>query len=399
VIALKSREEFVATASHELQAEGARVLFDRAAGTPAPDWLAAWDEVLVNETPGAAALYAFVSGDGIDARILQQFVDGLTSGLADFGVFRGPPVSLNVVVTFTASPDPAARRSATHLVPRAFFPGLRPHSYAVDLSANAISGGRSSSVREILERALRSSTVPGLDPVELEQRRIVHTSRTSQFYDLMRGRQPVVTYGLVLVNVVIFLLMVGSSGNRSFSTVMHGGPVSDGTVRAWGAQSPTLIEHGQWWRLVSEMFLHASLTHIVFNMASLLAVGTLAERLYGSRKFLAIYLGAGLIGSFVSFAFAVVQGNLNVLGVGASGAIFGVAGALLTVRFQQSDVIPAALRRRVSSSMAPLVLVSLFLAAVTPYVDNSAHLGGLLGGMALSFAFPLVKTAPAASRP
>jgi rhomboid protease GluP len=170
--------------------------------------------------------------------------------------------------------------------------------------------------------------------------------------------------------------------------------VADSTVRDWGAQSPSLIEHGQWWRLFTEMFLHASLTHILFNMASLLAIGTLAERLYGSAKFLAIYLGAGLIGSLVSFSYAVAQGNLNVLGVGASGAIFGVAGALMTVRFQHTDVIPAALRRRVSSSIAPLVLVSLFLAAVTPYVDNSAHLGGLIGGMALSFAFPLTKRAP-----
>jgi rhomboid protease GluP len=226
----------------------------------------------------------------------------------------------------------------------------------------------------------------------------VHASRTNQFYDLMRGRQPFVTYSLVLINVAIFVVMIGFSGSNALSTVLHGGPVADGTVRDWGAQSPTLIEHGQWWRLFSELFLHASLTHIVFNMASLLAIGTLAERLYGSAKFLAIYLGAGLIGSAVSFAFAVAQGNLSILGVGASGAIFGVAGSLLTVRFQHSDVIPAALRRRVSSSMAPLVLISLFLAAVTPYVDNSAHIGGLIGGLGLSFVFPLVKTARAVAQ-
>lgn len=395
MIAPKSQEEFVRTASHELQAEGARVLFDRAIGARGPEWLGAWDEVLLNETPGAAALYAFISGDGTDVQNLQRRLDDLTAGLADLGVFRGAPIALNVAVTFTTTPDAALRRATSHLIPKAFFPGLRPRSYAVDLRSNEVSGGRGSTFREILDGALRAS--PGLpfDPFQMEQRRVLHASRTSQFYDLMRGRQPVVTYALVLLNVLIFLVMVATSGSSALSTVLHGGPVADGTVREWGAQSPTLIEHGQWWRLVSEMFLHASLTHIVFNMASLLAIGTLAERLYGSAKFLAIYLGAGLIGSIVSFSFAVAQGNLNVLGVGASGAIFGVAGALLTVRFQDSDVIPAALRRRVSSSMAPLVLISLFLAAVTPYVDNSAHLGGLLGGMALSFAFPLAKTAPA----
>jgi rhomboid protease GluP len=143
------------------------------------------------------------------------------------------------------------------------------------------------------------------------------------------------------------------------------------------------------------MFLHASITHILFNMVSLLAIGTLAERLYGSARFLFIYLGAGLLGSITSFVLALYGGNPGVLSVGASGAIFGVAGALVTVRFQQSDVIPLQVRQRITASIAPLIVISLVLAGLTPYVDNSAHVGGLLGGMALSFAFPLTRTAPA----
>jgi membrane associated rhomboid family serine protease len=393
VIAASSYEQFMVAASYELRAEGSHVLFERAAGAAVPDWLASWDEILINETPGAAALSAFTTGDGSDARVLQERVDGLAAGLADLGVFRGPPIALNVIVSFEEPPLPSLRKAASHLVPRAYFPGLRPRSYVVDLSTNGVAGGRGTALRTVLEHALLSKS-SSRNAADVEQRQRAHRANTSQFYELMRGRQPIVTYSLVIVNVVIFVLMLSSSGGHALSTVLHGGPVADGTVRNWGAQSPLLIEHGQWWRLFSEMFLHASLTHIVFNMASLLAVGTLAERLYGSAKFLAIYLGAGLIGSLASFSYAVAQGNLNVLGVGASGAIFGVAGALLTVRLQQTDVIPAALRRRVSSSMAPLVVVSLFLAAVTPYVDNSAHLGGLFGGMALSFAFPLTKRAP-----
>lgn len=392
MIATKSYDQFVAAASYELQAEGARVLFGRAAGGNRPDWLAAWDEILVNETPGAAALSAFTSGGGADARDLQQRVDTLTAGLADLGVFRGTPLALNVVVAFEYTPKSNLRKAAAHLVPRAFFPGLRPHSFAVDLSAHAVSGGRGSALRGVLEGALQPTTHARTDAVDMELRHQAHQARTSQFYELMQGRQPLVTYGLVLINVTVFVLMLLSSGNAA-STVLHGGPFPDSTVRDWGAQSPSLTEHGQWWRLFTEMFLHAGLIHIVFNMASLLAIGTLAERLYGSVKFLAIYLGAGLIGSIVSFSYAVVQGNLDILGLGASGAIFGVAGALLTVRFQHSDLIPAALRRRVSSSMAPLVLISFAFAALTPYVDNSAHLGGLIGGMALSFVFPLTKRA------
>jgi membrane associated rhomboid family serine protease len=388
VIATKSYDQFVDAASYELRAEGSRVLFDRNAGGIRSDWLTSWDQILVNETPGAAALSAFTSGDGADIRVLQGRVDSLAAGLADLGLFRGAPLALNVVVAFEYTPEPHLRKSAAHLVPRAFFPGLRPRSFAVDLAATVVAGGRGTALRGVLEGAIQATAHTATDAVDMELRHQVHRARTSQFYELMQGRQPVVTYGLVLINVIVFVLMLLSSGNAA-SAVLRGGPFPDGSVRDWGAQSPSLIQHGQWWRLFTEMFLHASLTHIVFNMASLLAVGTLAERLYGSVKFLAIYLGAGLIGSIVSFSFAVMQGNLDVLGVGASGAIFGVAGALLTVRFQHSDLIPAALRRRVSSSMAPLVLISLLFAALTPYVDNSAHVGGLIGGMALSFAFPL----------
>ncbi len=94
MIAPKSQDQFVTRAAQELQAEGARVLFDRALSAQIPEWLDAWDAVLVNETPGAAGLFAFIPGDGTDARQLQTRVDDLTAGLAGIGVFRGAPIAL-----------------------------------------------------------------------------------------------------------------------------------------------------------------------------------------------------------------------------------------------------------------------------------------------------------------
>lgn len=387
-------DEYLTAASGELQAEGARVLFGRNGGATPPEWLASWDELLVNDTPGAAAFTAFTRSDGGSAR-LQERVDALVGGLAELGAFRGAAIGLNLIVVCAQTPPGDLRRAAEHLVPRAFFPGVRPRSFLIDLAASTVTGARAPEIRRLLERALQPARFPSPGAGEIVARHRRRELLAGQFYELMRGRRPVATYCLIAVNVAIFLLMIGTSGANALSTVLHGGPVADTTVRTWGAESPSLIEHGEWWRLFSEMFLHASLTHIVFNMASLLAVGTLAERLYGSGRYLAIYLGAGLIGSIVSYSFAVAQGNLNVLGVGASGAIFGIAGALLTIRFQPSELIPAPLRYRVSSAMAPLVLISLVLAAVTPYVDNSAHVGGLIGGMILSFVFRLPETAPA----
>jgi rhomboid protease GluP len=146
------------------------------------------------------------------------------------------------------------------------------------------------------------------------------------------------------------------------------------------------------------MFLHANVQHILFNMTSLLAVGTLAERFYGSVRFLAIYLGAGLIGAMTSVVYFTLIGQPDAVGVGASGAIFGVAGALVTLRFQRSEVIPQRVRERVTSSMIPLVLISLPLSYIlAPNVDNSAHIGGLLGGILLSFIFPVTSTVPSKS--
>ncbi len=104
-----------------------------------------------------------------------------------------------------------------------------------------------------------------------------------------------------------------------------------------------------------------------------------------------IYLGEGLIGGLAIYGYAVSTGHLDILGVGASGAIFGVAGALVTVRFQSSEVIPRYVRERVSTSMVPMVVISLGMSYLIPHVDNSAHLGGLAGGMTLSFILPLTR--------
>jgi rhomboid protease GluP len=208
-----------------------------------------------------------------------------------------------------------------------------------------------------------------------------HEERLQAFYRLMRERRPLVTAILITVNAAIFLSMYRGGSETSAKELVD-----------YGALVPSLVQHGEWWRLFTAIFLHASIAHILFNMTSLFAVGTLCERLYGSAKFLAIYLGSGLAGSLVSFGYAVLTGSdLYSPHVGASGAIFGIAGALLTLRFQRSEVIPRRIRDQISGWLIALVGINLAISFVTPYVDNSAHIGGLLGGIALSFVFPLVR--------
>jgi rhomboid protease GluP len=295
------------------------------------------------------------------------------------------PIGLRLVavIVFADGLPRGSARAYARLAPKTFYAQLRPATWVVDLAAGHVIGPRRwrADGADALRTALaeRDTEPMGIESVAALQRQ--HEERLQAFYRLMRGRQPVVTSLLIAVNVAIFLL------------VYRGGTeVSPNGLVDYGALVPRMVQNGEWWRLFTAIFLHASIPHILFNMTSLFAIGVLAERLYGSLKFLVIYLGAGLAGSLVSFGYDVLTGtDLLTPHVGASGAIFGIAGALLTIRFQRSDVIPRRIREQISGWLIALVGINLAISFVTPYIDNSAHIGGLLGGIALSFVFPLVR--------
>lgn len=383
MIELAPYHTFLERAASGLAASGHERLLTPGA-EPAP-WATGWDQVLLGHAPGEETLYAFTRWEGESLRDLQARIDRLVSGLSQSGALHAAPLRLVSVIVLPAGAAPQEKRALGRLAPSIFLSGLRPVTWLVDLSEREVSAGRHAGRSEGLE-AIRDAAAGAVkvDFEHGERLRRQHTERMHAFHGLMRARQPFVTYALVLLNSAIFLLTY-LGGTTS------GGETSAARLIAFGALVPRLVLNGEWWRLFTAIFLHASIQHILFNMTSLLAVGTLAERLYGSAKFLGIYLGAGLIGSLASLAFAGMSGTLDVPGVGASGAIFGVAGALVTVRFQSSEIIPRVLRDRVSNTMIPLIGISLIFAYLTPYVDNAAHVGGLLGGMLLSFLFPLTR--------
>ena len=149
---------------------------------------------------------------------------------------------------------------------------------------------------------------------------------------------------------------------------------------AWGGNLLPLTQREPW-RLLSAMFLHAGIIHLAFNMWALWNVGSIAERFYGNTQFALIYLLSGLFGSLASLFFAA----RTAVSVGASGAIFGITGALLAAILLKRDKLPAPLVASMRSSLFMFVGYSLFLGFTSGVVDNAAHVGGLVSGFALAW--------------
>jgi rhomboid protease GluP len=179
-----------------------------------------------------------------------------------------------------------------------------------------------------------------------------------------------VTPLLVGLSVMVWLLNVASGLS----------PMSPraGELLAWGANHlPATIQ--QPWRLLTATVLHGGIIHLAFNMWALWDTGRLAERFYGNLQLLLVYLVSGLAGSMASLFFAARTG----VSVGASGAIFGVVGCLLAAIFTKAHKLPPELVRSMRGSMLMFVGYSLFMGFVVGFIDNAAHIGGLVAGFAM----------------
>jgi len=187
-----------------------------------------------------------------------------------------------------------------------------------------------------------------------------------------------VTKALVAVNVLVFVAAAIDGA---------GVIVPDPTVlQAWGTNFGPFTTNGQWWRLVSSMFLHFGLLHLALNMWALYVGGRLAERLFGSRAFALIYFAAGIAGSLSSLLW-----NPAINSAGASGAIFGVYGAMLAFFLRKDHSIPLSVVRQQRASGIVFIAFNLMNGFSHAGIDNAAHIGGLTIGlvMGLVLARPL----------
>ena len=188
--------------------------------------------------------------------------------------------------------------------------------------------------------------------------------------ELFQYGRPFYTYIFIAIQLFFFYLLETSGGSQNIETLIQ-----------YGAKYNPLIIEGEWWRFLTPIILHIGIFHLLMNTLALYYLGTAVERMYGSARFLFIYLFAGFTGTVASFVFTP---NLS---AGASGAIFGCFGALLYVGISH----PKLFFRTMGMNILVLIGINISLGFVIPGIDNAGHIGGLIGGFLAATIIALPK--------
>ena len=180
---------------------------------------------------------------------------------------------------------------------------------------------------------------------------------------VFRSKFPMITYMLIAVNIICFLVpaFFSESNNVILDFCVHG---------------PS-IRYGQYYRLLTGTFLHTGIMHLAFNCYALYVLGSQLESYLGKAKYIVIYLVSAIFGSLFSMTF-----NGDTASIGASGAVFGLMGALLYFGYHYRVYLGNVIK----SQILPLVIVNLLIGFLTTGVDNAAHIGGLVGGAMITMA-------------
>ncbi len=190
-----------------------------------------------------------------------------------------------------------------------------------------------------------------------------NTAKASELEKIFSMKKPIFTYAIIAICVIIFILMKGATDSK--------------TLLLFGANLGLLVKHGEIYRLLTCAFVHIGIIHLAVNMYSLYVVGSQIESYYGKLKYLIIYLVSAICGSILSIGF-----NDNVISAGASGAIFGLLGAMLYFGIKYRTY----LGQTIKSQVIPIILINLFIGFTMSGIDNAAHIGGLIGGLLSAMA-------------
>ncbi len=330
--------------------------------------------VLVKNSSGSLVILEIIDGDLLSAGEIQARLAGNTSRLADMNAARYHYI-FEVFLFRSEVPQDKAKAlesgQSHRTMDRKFLKCV-----SVSLESGAIEKyfkvpltdfGITSLIRTWRESGVEEAS----SEAELEE---VVRRRESERGIEFKSKTPWVTYGLITLNILVWGLL-------NLYALLGAGSY-DELLSVFGAKVNINILQGEYWRFLTPVVLHSGILHLVINCYSLYAVGVVVERIFGHGKFLVIYLAAGILGNIASFSFSANPA------VGASGAIFGLMGALLYFGLKK----PAAFKTYFGHNVIAAIIINLTYGFSRAGIDNYAHMGGLVGGfLATGIVNPTVK--------
>lgn len=188
-----------------------------------------------------------------------------------------------------------------------------------------------------------------------------------------RESKAYVTWTLLVITIGVFIVETLSGGSQNYQTLL-----------LMGAKTNALVQSGQWWRLITPIFLHIGIFHIFMNGFTLLYVGQILEPMVGHWRFFVIYMLSGIMGNLASFAF----GANNAISAGASTSLFGMFAAFLAlgIIYRENRFL-----RELGKSFLGLIAINLLMDLTMSGIDIWGHVGGAIGGLFLGYALGLPK--------
>lgn len=249
---------------------------------------------------------------------------------------------------------------------------INVHLIIIDASTNKVLSSLSNfkdeeGIEKFIQENMLSipeETIETIDLLEIEQ--LTKEKKGYSFKD----KRSYITHILMGLNIIYFIYISITGGSTNIDHIIR-----------LGAKYNPLIASGEYYRLITSMFIHIGITHLLFNTYALKSLGKDVEFMYGSFKFFIIYMIAGIFGSLSSFLFS------SAVSAGASGAIFGLMGAYLYFGMQKPSIFSA----RYGLNMVSLILINIVFGLTNSNIDNFAHIGGLIGGFLASYALGLKK--------
>ena len=245
--------------------------------------------------------------------------------------------------------------------------------------------GAGESVCHVCGAPLQQQTPRGLP---LRERYAINYART------ILSRPYIFTIVFLVANFFIFLLMWQAS---DMSSSALWGAFPESVLLSFGAKTNYALHHGkEWWRFVTPVFIHINLPHLLMNMYGLWVLGPWVEKLYGSARFVVFWIAAGVAGVVASYLTTIPGSRPGLLGsfliksydgpsAGASGALFGLIGVLFVFGLKYRRELPEGFKRAFGTGMLPVILLNVAIGFVfRNLIDNAAHMGGLLSGMAIA---------------